>query len=193
MRRNAPLAISAALLLVLSSVAPSQPPQDYPFHPDIPRIWNKSVFHDMELPVVVPQYSPQPVPAAYYDRIPVRTIYKSYPIYAPGRMPSGYLDRLKALEPETAVDTAKLQTKDDWLRAGALVFEAPTSYENPGLALQDVLDPAWYARLGVRTKDGVLPYLRYVIRQKGKLEVGSLSCATCHTRVLEDGTAEFTA
>jgi hypothetical protein len=176
--------------LLVPCLTAMQTPRDHPFHPEIPRIWNEPEFHKMELPVVVPQYSPQPVPPAYYDRIPVRTIYKSYPIYAPGHMPSGYLEKLKTLEPEKAVDTAKLQTQDDWLRAGELVFQAPTSYEVPGMALTDVLDPAWYARLHVRTtQDGVLPYLRYVVRQKGKVEVGSLSCATCHTRVLEDGTA----
>jgi hypothetical protein len=33
----------------------------------------------------------------------------------------------------------------------------------------------------------VLPDLRYVIREKGKIELGSISCATCHSRVLPDG------
>jgi hypothetical protein len=33
-----------------------------------------------------------------------------------------------------------------------------------------------------------MPYARYVIREKGKIELGNLSCSFCHTRVLPDGT-----
>lgn len=38
------------------------------------------------------------------------------------------------------------------------------------------------------SKDGTLPGYRYVIRKKGQVEVGSLSCASCHTRLMVDGT-----
>jgi hypothetical protein len=108
----------------------------------------------------------------------------------PARMPRGYMEWLKTIEPQNVFDPAKLKTKADWIKAGETVFQAPTAYDAPGMALQDVSDPSWYSRIGVRTtKDGIAPYLRYVIRQKGKIEVGSLSCATCHTRVLDDGTA----
>ena len=37
------------------------------------------------------------------------------------------------------------------------------------------------------TKDGVLPFVHYIIREKGKVELGSFSCAMCHTRVMPDG------
>jgi hypothetical protein len=40
-------------------------------------------------------------------------------------------------------------------------------------------------------KDGELPYFlplsRYYVRQKGVLEVGGNSCASCHTRIMPDG------
>jgi hypothetical protein len=46
----------------------------------------------------------------------------------------------------------------------------------------------WYTKNGVPvTKDGVLPFLRYVVREKGKVEIGFLSCAQCHTRVMPNG------
>lgn len=35
--------------------------------------------------------------------------------------------------------------------------------------------------------DGRLPFLHYVVRQKGKVELGVFSCAMCHTRVMADG------
>jgi len=32
-----------------------------------------------------------------------------------------------------------------------------------------------------------VPFLRYVVRKKGTVEVGQISCAMCHTRVMPDG------
>jgi hypothetical protein len=37
------------------------------------------------------------------------------------------------------------------------------------------------------TREGVLPFVNYVVRQKGTVELGSFACATCHTRVMPDG------
>ena len=38
------------------------------------------------------------------------------------------------------------------------------------------------------TLEGTVPFYRYVVREKGKVELGSFSCGTCHTRILPDGT-----
>jgi hypothetical protein len=161
---------------------------DAVFSPVIPKTWDDAAIASLEVPVVVPKYSPKPVSADYYYKIPARTIYKSYPIYAPGRAPVGYLEKLKTLEPEVAFDPTRLKTEQDWVRAGELVFEAPTLYDGE-LTLENVADPNWYTHTRVRlTRDGIMPYARYVLRKKGKLEVGNLSCAMCHTSVLEDGT-----
>jgi hypothetical protein len=49
--------------------------------------------------------------------------------------------------------------------------------------------PEFYDTSGVRlAADGTLPYKTYVIREKGVVEVGNLSCGQCHTRVMPDGT-----
>ena len=123
--------------------------------------------------------------------MPVRPIYKSYPIYAPGKEPRGYFERLKQLEPEIVFDPATLKTEADWIKAGELAFDAPTGYDSDPVAfpaLSDVRNPAWYQKVGVLlTKDGVMPYARYVIRKKGTVEVGNFSCGMCHTRVMADG------
>jgi hypothetical protein len=98
------------------------------------------------------------------------------------------LERLRTVEPQVVFDSAKLTSKQDWIRAGEVVFEAPTAYEVPDMTSRDVADPAWYTYTGARlTPEGILPYLRYVVREKGKVEVGSLSCANCHLSVLKDG------
>ena len=36
-------------------------------------------------------------------------------------------------------------------------------------------------------KNGVTPFVTYVVREKGKIELGITSCADCHTRVMSDG------
>jgi len=51
-----------------------------------------------------------------------------------------------------------------------------------------VRDRVWYEKNRVPvTKDGILPFMRYVVREKGKVELGFFSCAMCHTRVMPDG------
>jgi hypothetical protein len=117
-------------------------------------------------------------------------LYKSYPIYHPSREPAGYLDQLRALDPEPAFHPATFKTEADWIAAGRDVFEMPIDYEGPIVTMQMVRDSAWYERHRMPlAADGTLPFARYVIRQRGKVEVGNVGCAMCHTRVLPDGTA----
>lgn len=51
-----------------------------------------------------------------------------------------------------------------------------------------VRSPSWYEKVQPPlSPEGVLPFVRYVVRQKGKVELGVLACAMCHTRVLPNG------
>jgi Di-haem oxidoreductase, putative peroxidase len=161
---------------------------DDDFSPAIPKTWDDPEIASLELPPADPSVSRVHVSADYYYRIPVRPIYKSYPVYAPGKEPPGYEEWLKQQEPETVFDASKLKTKADWIKAGEIVFDAPISYDRLGRAA-DIKDPLWHEQTGARAaKDGALPYFRYVVREKGKVEVGTISCAMCHTRVTPDGT-----
>jgi hypothetical protein len=158
------------------------------FSPTIPKVWDDEEMTGLEVPLADPAASPRHIPAEYYYRIPVRPIYKSYPAYAPGKEPPGYLGWLKRQEPEMAFDAAKLKTRQDWIRAGEIVFEAPIFYDVV-VSPADLKDPLWYEQTGVQVaKDGTLPWFNYVVREKGKIEVGTISCAMCHTRVMPDGT-----
>ncbi len=167
------------------------------FEPKIPPVWVDSELETMELPLarrVQKQYAS----ADYYYRIPVRPIYESYPVYRPDREPPGYFDSLMERAPRVLWDDhgarPKLESEADWIAAGSLVFDAPIIF-TPGSLLGPALttnyyvrDPAWYKATGAPiTPDGVLPFVRYVVREKGKVEVGVLSCAMCHTRVMPDG------
>ncbi|MBX7136129.1 MAG: hypothetical protein K1X67_25950 [Fimbriimonadaceae bacterium] len=142
---------------------------------------------DLEIPLARAEFSPKHVSADYYYRIRERPVYKTYPIYAPGREPAGYFEWLQKQEPEIIFDAAKLKTEADWIAAGELVFENPDG-ALPVTADSPVRNPAYYEKLGIRlTKEGVNPYQRYVIREKGKVELRIFACADCHTRVLDDG------
>ena len=158
------------------------------FAPVIPKVWDDDEMASLHVPLADQAAVPRQISADYYYSIPVRPIYKSYPVYSLDQEPAGYFDKLKQLEPEIAFDGTQLKSEADWTRAGEIVFDAPVNYDTVVTAAQ-VRDPQWYKHLAVpATKDGVLPWFRYVVREKGKVEVGTLSCAMCHTRVVPGGT-----
>ena len=154
----------------------------------VPRVWDDADMTSVELPLADPMATPKHITAEYYYRIPVRPIYKSYPVYALGREPRGYQEWLNQQEPETLLNPWKIKDAGDWIRAGEIVFDAPIFY-NAVVKPPHVKDPKWYEDTGVLVaKDGTLPYFRHVIREKGKVEIGTVSCGMCHTRVMPDGT-----
>lgn len=161
----------------------------------IPRTWDDAAMKTLEVPLANPIGSPKHAPADYYYRIPVRTIYKQYPVYAPGREPAGYMEWLKKQEPVIVWNDGshkpKLQTEADWIKTGEIVFDAPIFFSAENKAafqVEDVTNSAWYEKSGMPlTADGVLPFMHYVIREKGKIELGSFSCGMCHTRVMPGG------
>jgi len=154
----------------------------------VPQAWDARELASFELPLVRPDRSAQHASPDYYNRLAVRPIYKSYPIYAPGREPAGYMEWLARQEPAAAFDATRLRSDADWLEAGEAVFDAPIGY-GATFKLASARDRGWYDRNRIPvTKDGVMPFSRYVIRRKGVVEVGSGSCLMCHARVMEDGT-----
>ncbi|QJW90866.1 hypothetical protein HNV11_16510 [Spirosoma taeanense] len=159
-----------------------------PFVPDIPRTWDSAALADYEIPLAVAKASPKNVSPDYYYQMPEMVIYKSYPIYAPGREPKGYWEWLHQQEPEVVFDPAKLKTEADWIKAGELVFDAPT--DTTGVfTVREARDSAMYAYTNMPlTKEGIMPFARYVVPKKGLVVVSGLGCVMCHTRVMPDGT-----
>lgn len=169
------------------------------FQPAIPKTWVDAEIAELEVPLADPAGSPKHISAEYYYKIPVRPIYKQYPVYAPGHEPPGYIEGLKQKDPviiwggdETGANRPPLATEADWIRAGEIVFGSPIAYGRLGSFDETeelyLRDPAWYKHVQpALTRDGVLPYYTYVIRKKGKVEVGMLACGMCHTRTMPDG------
>src|SRR5437764_5986320 len=112
--------------LLLLTVSGALPAQD--FHPDIPRAWDDHAVGDLELTLVQRDRSPRYMSAEEYYELKVRPIYRSYPIYVQGKEPPAYIDSLKQREPEILFYPAALHTREDWIRAGKIVFEAEIVY-----------------------------------------------------------------
>lgn len=180
----------ALLLLFLpawfSAVLSSQ--TDPGFHPQIPVVWDDSEMQHLELPLASGARA-RHVPSSYYYQISVRPIYRTYPIYHPDREPPGYYEALLKKEPEVVFDASKLHTKENWIQAGKEVFESGAGISTTDTPFTQVRNRQWYTDVQAPlTKDGVMPLFRYVIRKRGLVEVTLDSCASCHTRVLADGT-----
>ena len=174
--------------LSLGALLLQQPAPSSVEGPAVPRTWDARELASFELPLVRADRSAQHATPDYYYRLAVRPIYKSYPIYAPGREPAGYMDWLAQQEPEPAFDASALRTDAGWIAAGEAVFDAPLGY-GATFRIAALHDRGWYERnLVPVTKDGVMPFSRYVIRKKGVVEAGSGSCLMCHARVMPDGT-----
>jgi mono/diheme cytochrome c family protein len=185
-RASAVLALASSLTLAVAQDAHGGDGAKA-WTPDVPRVWDDEELASLELPLPSREHSPRHVPSAYYYAIPPRTIYRDYPVYHPDLEPPGYWEELHHVEPEVAFDPAALSTREDWIRAGELVFRQGAEYTT-GSELAFVRDARGYAAAGVRlSADGRFPYARYVVREKGKVELELNSCASCHTRVLEDG------
>jgi len=159
------------------------------FQPELPKTWTDAAVAALELPLANPKYSPVHISEKTYYRIPERIIYKSYPVYHPSREPAAYMEWLEKQQPEIAFDPSKLKTREDWIAAGEVVFSAPTSRNPVFFGVASLRDPSFYGATGMPVaKDGTIPFAGWVIRQKGKVELGSMGCNTCHTRVMTDGT-----
>jgi Di-haem oxidoreductase, putative peroxidase len=158
-----------------------------PVRPEIPKAWDERALSSLEVPLANPRFSPQAVSANYYYSVPVRPVYKTYPVYAPGREPAGYFEWLQTREPHIAFDSESLHSELDWIQAGELVFHAPFGFDFV-FSVADVRNQAWYDHVRPPlTKDGVMPFASYVVREKGKVELGTFACSMCHTRVMPDG------
>jgi hypothetical protein len=156
--------------------------------PVVPKTWDDEALRGWHVPLAAPGAEPVPLTADEFYRLPELKIYKSYPVYAPGKEPAGYTEMLKQAEPELIFDPRQFRNDEDWVRAGELVFDAPVTISAIDGRVY-FTDAGWYRDHNVPVAtDGSVPFYRYVIREKGKLEIGTLSCGNCHTRVLPDGT-----
>lgn len=172
--------------LVLSTLSLGQK-RDAPIV--IPKTWDTEAINSVLLPLADERVSTKLISSSYYYSMPVRPIYKSYDVYRPDREPRGYMDRLKREKPQIIFDSSKLRSEADWTTAGEMVFDAPIDFVADGILYSEIRGMDWFVKNKVPvTSEGVMPFMRWVVREKGKVELGILSCGGCHTRVMPDGT-----
>ena len=67
----------------------------------------------------------------------------------PDREPPGYLEWLKQQEPEITFKASDYHTPAEWIAAGELVFNAPTSFDPVFFSAADLRDGAFYSETGM--------------------------------------------
>lgn len=157
----------------------------------VPKVWTDDRLRGLELPRVGLGQPAGHVSADYYYRIPATRIPKTYPVYAPDREPDGYLEWLKRQEPQDGIDFSQLASTEDWIRAGALVFDAPfreALWGPPGRTAEQWREFSGTNMYPRSAKDGTYPWVRYWVVAKGDVRAFFTECGSCHTRVLDDGT-----
>jgi mono/diheme cytochrome c family protein len=150
-----------------------------------PKVWNEKEAQSYRLPLAALGKSPQLISEQEYYKLPEVNL-KTYPVYTPDKEPAGYLEYLQKQDPQPLVDIEKIKTDADWIAAGREVFygrELPrfTGSEDN---LQLIRNPQVLAAYRLpTTNEGVLLGLRYVVRGKGKVELGTDTCVMCHVQV----------
>ena len=159
---------------------------------EIPRLWDIKKLKSGYLPMADRSIQVQPIAEELYYKLPERVAYKTYPLYVPGREPKGYYEWLLQQKPEIVFDQSKIKSEDDWIKAGQVIYNMP---QNIGSFMDSAGDTQTLQQFGdllnslhvPLTKEGVVPFIQLVVRQKGKIEIGFFACALCHNRVMPDG------
>src|SRR5262245_50993617 len=183
------LLFSAYLAFSLMNAGQAQKP-DADYKPVIPKTWDEEALADLEVPLADPSTNPTNNAYEDYNLNPMRPINKSYLRYHPDKEPSGYREWLRQQEPVVLWDDGRrrprLVTEADWIKAGAIVFNAPVLFSPQTASPEE--RRAFIAKTGdLYDKNGISPFTTYIIRERGKLEIGEVSCAECHSRIMPDG------
>jgi Di-haem oxidoreductase, putative peroxidase len=157
---------------------------------DVPHAWSDASVAGYRLPLAGLGHAPKMVSGDRYYSLPEYNL-KTYPVYTPEKEPKDYIEWLKQQSPQPLVDLTKLRTRADYIAAGREVFygrELPR-FSGSEDNFQLIRDPKVIAAYRLQTtREGVLLGLRYVVREKGKIELGTDTCAMCHAQVQADGT-----
>jgi hypothetical protein len=182
-----PIVVAASLAALVVSAASLGSGKDA--NPAVPQSWAQKDVDTFRLPLAGLGAPPTTISERDYYALP-ETNLKTYPVYLPDKEPRGYIDWLKTQDPKPMVDVSKLHSEADWIAAGREVFygrELPR-FTGEEYNLELVRDPKILAAYKLQTtKDGVILGLRYVVREKGKVLLGTDTCAMCHVQVRPDG------
>ena len=133
---------------------------------------------DPGIPSIRPQYI---ISAEAYYKLPVRTIWKTYPVYHPDKAPPDYIEWLRSQAPEQIANPTGEELYEAPMVIGSIGARPPS--DPPYLH-----DKAWFDKVNPPlTREGSITGFVYVIRTKGKVEIATRSCTMCHNRVMPNG------
>src|SRR5688500_5209730 len=158
---------------------------------EIPKVWDIEALHSMHIPPPDTSVVMEPASEEYYYALPERVVYKTYPFYMPGKEPKGYFEWLRGQKPEIIFNAGEMKTEEDWIKAGEIMYDMPQTnslvvMDSAFLVALPELEKQW-RKFMPPTKDGTIPFLSIVVREKGRMELGNFSCGMCHTKLMPDG------
>ena len=155
-----------------------------------PVTWDEAALREWATPIAGLNVRPGHFSSEEYLKAPVDNL-RTYPVYFPGREPAGYWDMLQSVGPKPLIEPAALTSDADWVRAGQRVFDefdvATFRIVDPQV-VAFARTPQGFANSPVKPRpDGTLPDLRWIPTSKG-VALGLGNCASCHIRLMPDGT-----
>src|SRR5687767_10854289 len=108
--------ISIVLMILLFVIVGFTIIQTY----EIPKVWDVGQLESMHLPYPDTSVKLGFFSEEYYNKLPERISYKTYPFYMPSSEPKGYYDSLAKLDPVINFNANDLKTEADWIKAGEI-------------------------------------------------------------------------
>jgi hypothetical protein len=185
------LAWACAIVLTFICGSPAQTKSpDSVNRATAPKIWDATLLATWAVPVAGVNATPDFYTEEEYYSAPVDNL-RTYPVYHPDYEPKGYRAWLKRQGPQPMIEPEKIKTELDWIEAGRRVFDeldVPIVRTSDPRIIKWLADREAIKREGAKiSKDGVIVGMRWVVGKDGEIKIGLSECASCHTRVMDDG------
>jgi len=152
----------------------------------IPKAYNDHDLSDWATPLRGLGTRPGFYSETEFDKIPAPKFYRTYPVYHPDHEPKGYWEWLLKQPPKPLLEPDTLRDERDWIAAGKREFHELYRGDSTDL-IPLVRSRTDLQKAGIEPlPDGTLP-LRWVVTPGGP-RVAIMTCQSCHTRYLPDGT-----
>jgi hypothetical protein len=110
-----------AVLMITGAFGQGDPPSAS--HIVVPNAWSDSDLAEWATPLPVLGARPGFFSEAEFYKLPVRPLYRAYPVYHPDREPKSYWEWVQKQPPKALLEPQKLHTQNDCLEAGRIVFQ----------------------------------------------------------------------
>src|SRR6516164_1966634 len=114
-----------------------------------PKIWNDQALEDWSTPIAALGVRPGHFTSAEYYAVPADNL-KTYPLYRPDKEPPGYWEWLQKQKPQPLVDASRIQTREDWIRAGETAFRDLAVVSSEPESIEDIRNMKFWERVRTR-------------------------------------------